>query len=101
MTFDANRSNTQPFLLDIVSTAILRAIRTIDIQKGMLECFIGSYALGGIKLQTQRHEGNGFFLFVTEGKISLATLGTPKQNLLPAVAVLADGGNVGLQNLAV
>ena len=52
MTSDANRSSDPPFLLDVVGTAILRAIRTIEIQEGMIECFIGCYALGRIKLQT-------------------------------------------------
>jgi hypothetical protein len=36
MTFDANRSSDPPFLLDVVSTAILRAIRTIEVQEWMI-----------------------------------------------------------------
>lgn len=67
----------------------------------MLEGFVSCYALRRVEFETKRHELNSLFLLVGKWKVGLTTLGTPQQNLLPAVTVLADGGNVRLEDLTV
>ena len=109
--FFKQNSNFMPLMLIIQNSdqpssllfgaGILRSTRCIWVQERMLESFVSCYALGRIELETKRHKLYGFFFLVGKWKVGLTTFSAPQQNLLPAVAVLADGRNVRLEDLAV
>lgn len=111
LLFEKHNSNLMPLMLIVQnsdqSSSILfgagkmRIPRCIGVQERMVEGFFGCYALGRIELETKRHKLYGFFFLVGKWKVGFTTFSTPQQNLLPAVAVLADGRNVRLEDLAV